>query len=241
MQTDRDNADRHLGPSRGGERRRMERDEEVIVLPVESIISIKYSSEIKKEETEHRNVRLRTPPLPIKLGCWQRISQWCNKTFCCCCCCNDSKGQVHHEPEQIITTISNQEAERKILITMEYIRYSNIDTPSHVRVFSPSDQFDFYRRNFHKIEPLEFYLLDNYDFEQADFDFKRMQASTLCRLVTQLKAMIGHYSDEPTLGMIIGKRGNLAVGDPPQETIGRLTGSGRITISIEVTVIRDRF
>jgi hypothetical protein len=44
MQTKRDNADRHLGPLRGAERRRMELEEEVILIPTESIISIKYSS-----------------------------------------------------------------------------------------------------------------------------------------------------------------------------------------------------
>jgi hypothetical protein len=81
---------------------------------------------------------------------------------------------------------------------------------------SPSDQLDFYKKNFHK-EPLEFYLLENKDFEQADFDFKRMQGSTLCRLVTQLKTMADHYPDEATLEEMISKHDHLAVGDPPQE------------------------
>jgi hypothetical protein len=48
--------------------------------------------------------------------------------------------------------------------------------------------------------------------------------------------MVGHYPDESTLEMIISKRDNLAIGDPPIETIGRLTGPGRITTSLELTV-----
>ena len=220
MQTERDNADRHIGLSRGMEHRKLEQEEQVIVIPVESIILIKYSGEVKKEETEHKNVRLKTPP-PDKLSCCGKVSQWCSKTFCCCC--DDSKTQVYKEPEQIITTISNQEAERKILITIAYIRYSNIDTASHIRVLSTADQQSFYKDHFYT-DTLQFYLLDNYDFEPVDFDLKRMQASILCRLVTQLKTMNGHYPDEPTLEMIISRQDNLAIGDPPQETFQRLTG-----------------
>jgi hypothetical protein len=146
----------------------------------ESILAINYSNEIKKGETEYKHVRLRTPPPQVQLSCCQKISKCC-KTFWCC---DNSKGQVHTEPEQIITTISNKEAERKILITIEYIRYSNIDTPSHIRVLSVPDQFGFFREHLYE-DTLKFYLLDNYDLEQADFDLKRTQASTLCRLITK--------------------------------------------------------
>jgi hypothetical protein len=217
MQTERDNADRHLGPSRGTERQREEKDAELTVIPIESILSMKYSSEVKKGQTEFKHVRLATPAPFVRPSCCERVCQWC-KTFCCC---NDSKIQVHTGPEQIIKTISNREAERKILITVDYIHYSNIHTPSHVRVLSVPDQAAFYKEHI-DIDTLQFYLLDNHDFEEADFDAKKMQAATICRLVTQLKSMIGHYPDEPTLDQIIGKHGILTIGDPPQGTIQRL-------------------
>jgi hypothetical protein len=54
-----------------------------------------------------------------------------------------------------------------------------------------------------------------------------MQGSTLCRLVTQLKSMVGRYPDESTLEMIISSQYNLAIGDPPQETIERISDLGR--------------
>jgi hypothetical protein len=233
MQTERDNADRHIGPSRGAENHKIELEEDVLVIPIESILSIKYSSEVKKGHTEFKNVRLKTPPPPIKLSRCETIRQWCNKTFCCCR--HDSKSQVHIEPEKIMTTISGHEAERKILITIEYLRYSNIDTPSHVRVLGTTDQLAYYKEHLFT-DTLKFYLLDNRDLEPEDFDLKRMQASTLCRLVTQLKTMVGHYPDEPTLQMIIGKRDHLAIGDPPRETIQRLVGSGRTTTELELSV-----
>jgi hypothetical protein len=241
MQTERDNADHYLGPSRGAERIIKEIDEEIIVLPVESIISMKYSSEVKIGQTEFKHTRLKTPLPLVELSCCQKICQWCHKTFCCCC--NDSKSQIHKEPEQIITKISNREAERKILVIVEYIRYSNIHTPSNVRVLSVPDQVAFYKEHL-DIDTLKFYLLANRDFEQADFNLKRTQASTLCRLVTQLKSMIGYYPDEPTLEKIIGKRGTFAIGDPPQETIGQSVVSARANVGWETTVpftaIEDR-
>jgi len=231
MQTERDTADRHVGPSRGAEQNRIEIEEEVIFIPIESIILIKYASEVKKGHTEFKNVRLRTPPPPVQLSCCQKISKCC-KTFWCC---DNSKGQVHTEPEQIMTRVADQEAERKILITIEHLHYSNIDTPSHIRVLGTTDQLEFYKERL-RTDTLTFYLLESYDFEQADFDLKRKQASTLCDLVTQLKTMVGHYPDESTLQMIIGKPEIMAIGDPPKETMERLVGPGIITNQLQLAV-----
>ncbi|CAF4282701.1 unnamed protein product [Rotaria sp. Silwood2] len=243
IQTARDTADHHLGPAGGVERRKLELEEEITVIPIESIISIKSASDVKKGQTEYKTLRQKTPVV-IQLSCCERIVRWCNRTFCCCCCCCDnSNHQINNEPEQIITTISNQEAERKILITIEYIRYSNIHTPSHIRVLPTTDQGTFYKEHLHT-DILKFYLLDNIDFEQIDFDVKRMQAATLCRLVTQLKSMIGHYPNEQTLEQLINRQGSLAIGDPPKETIERLLNPGKTVKSLEapisLTCIKNR-
>jgi hypothetical protein len=232
MQTERDNADHRLGPSRGNTRRRLEIDEETIFIPIESILSIKHSSEIKKGHTEYQHVLVERPQ-HVKLSCCGEIKQWCCKTFCCCC--NNSDRRVHNGPEKIVTTISGEEAERKIIITIEYIRYSNIHTPSHVRVLAVSDQTAFYKENFHQ-ETLQFYLLDSDDYQQTDFDLKHMQASILCRLVTDLKAMMGHYPDESTLQTLISKHDGLAIGDPPRETLGQLTGLGQVSTRMELAI-----
>ena len=215
MQTERDNADHNIGPKRKEERRKEEADEQVTVIPVESIISIKYASEMKTDVTEVTQRRLKTPPAPVNLTCCEKVKNWCGKAFCCCC--TDSNTKVRSSsPPQYIKRIANQEAERKILMTIEYIRYSNIHTPSHVNVLATSDQTEFYKEKFNTVT-LEFYLLNSIDFEQNHYKLIQMQASTVCRLVTQLKSMAGHYPDEQTLKQIIGKSAMFLFGDITKE------------------------
>jgi hypothetical protein len=235
MQTERDNADRHVGPLRGTEHRKFELEEEILYIPIESIISIKYSGEIKKELTEQTHLRINTPPPPVDLSCCDKMSQWCCKTFCCCCCCNDSKNQVHNGPQRTNVQVVGEKGQRVILITIEYIRYSNIDTPSYFGALATTDAAAYYKDHLHT-DTLKFYLVNNQDFEQVDFDSKRIQGATLCRLVTQLKTMAGKYPDEPTLESIINKHEIQAIGDPPKENLDRLVGHGSNTISLEARV-----
>jgi hypothetical protein len=233
IQTQRDNADHHIGPLRGVEHRKIELDEEIQCIPIESIISIKYSGEIKKELTEQMHTRLRTPPPQYQLSCCQKLNQWCCTTFCCCC--KDSKNQVHVDSGQTIAQIIGEKGERVILITIEYIRYNNINTPSYFNALATTDAAIYYKENLHT-DTLKFYLLNNQDFDQTNFDLKRVQGATLCRLVTQLKAMAGEYPDEPTLESIIRKQEIQVIGDPPQETMNRLVGPGTTMIKLEARV-----
>jgi len=235
MQTERDNADHRRGPLRGAEHRKIELDEEIQCIPVESIISIKYSGAIKKELTEQIHQRLKTPPPLVQLSCCGKVNQWCCKTFCCCC--NDSNNQVHIDPGRTIPQIVDEKGERVILITIEYIRYNNIDTPSYFNALATTDAAVYYKDHLHT-DTLKFYLLNNQVFEQTDFDLKRMQGATLCRLVTHLKAMAGQYPDEPTLQNIISKQEVQVIGDPPQETMNRLSGPGigALTLTAQVPV-----
>lgn len=217
IQTKQDIVNRPPGSSLGSHQYKVDLEEKIIIIPVESILSIKYSSELKKEETESRHIRRNIPSSSIKYSCCEKFRRCCQRTFCCR---RDSKKQIYAKSEQIITTNSNQKAERKILITLEYARYSNIDTPSHLRVTSTAFQTNFYDQHFH-VDSLEFYLLDNNEFEKTDFDLKRMQGSILCCLVTQLKAMIGRYPDEETLEEIINTHDYFEAGDPPTEKFAR--------------------
>jgi hypothetical protein len=212
LQTERDNADLHLGPVRTVEHHRFELDEEIQCIPIASIISIKYSGETKKEHTEQMHARLKTPP-PHNPSCCKKMSAWCSKTFCCCC-----NNQVHIDPERTIAQTVDKKGERVILITIEYIRYSNIDTPSYFDALARTDAAVYYKDHLHT-DTLRFYLLNNHDFEQTNFNLKRAQGATFSRLVTQLKAMAEDYPDEPTLEKIISKQEIQVIGDPPQETI----------------------
>ena len=186
-----------------------------------------------KAETELTHVRPRTHSPSVKLSCCEKVGQCCNK-YCCdcrnkCCdwckkcfgCLKKPKKQVYSEPERTIKTFSDQKAERKILIKIEFIPYSNINSPSLIKVLPTNDQYDFYKKYFSP-DILEFYLGGNiFDFKATDFDFKRMKALALCRVVTHLKSMVDHYPDEETLEMIVKNEDILTIGDPPKENIER--------------------
>ncbi len=231
MQTERDKAD-HRGLARGATQRQLEIEEETVFIPVDSILSIKHSSEIRKGHTEYQHI-IQKKPQQVKLSCCDKVKQWCNRSFCCCC--NNSDKRLHTELPEIRTTIQGEHAERRILVTIEYIRYSNIHTPSHVRALAISDQGAFYRENLHK-DTMQFYLMDNSDCKQTDFELKHMQASVLCRLVTDFKAMVGHYPDEPTFQTILKRHDGLAIGEPPKEDIVQLMGLANVTTQLQLAI-----
>ncbi len=134
-----------------------------------------------------------------------------------------------------ITQLVDEKGERVILITIEYIRYNNINTPSYFHALATTDAAVFYREHLHT-DTLQFYLLNNQDFDQTNFNLKRVQGATLCRLVTQLKAMNGEYPDESILENIISKQEIQAIGDPLQETLNRLVGPGIATLNLTARV-----
>jgi hypothetical protein len=191
---------------------------------------MKYSGEIKKELTEQMHARLKTPPPPVDFSCCSKMNLWCCKTFCCCC-----DNQVHVDPVRTIAQIVDEKGERVILITIEYIRYNNINTPSYFNALTTADANVYYRERLHT-DILKFYVLNNQDFEQTNFDLKRAQGATLCRLVTHLKAMAGQYPDESTLQNIISKQEIQVIGDPPQESLNHLVGPGRMAFSLTARV-----
>lgn len=202
----------HIGPLRAIEHRQMELEEEIQCIPIESIISIKYTGEIKKELTEQMHAVLEKTT-PKKLSCCGKFNQWC-------CCCKTSKNQIHADTGQTISKIVDEKGERVILMTIEYIRYNHINTPSYLNALPSRDAIAFYKEHFHT-DVLKFYLLNNHDFDRTNFDVKRAQGAALCRLVTQLKAMVNEYPDDATLETIIRKQEIQAIGDPLQETLHR--------------------
>ncbi len=225
MITERDRRNHHIGPLRGVEHRRLELDEEIQSIPIESLISIKYFSEIKKELKEQIHTRINTPPPRRALSCCEKIIQWL--------CGGNSNNQVHADPGRIIRQIVDEKGERVILIEIQYIRYSNINSPSYFNALAKTDAEVYYKERFDTV-PLTFYLLNNQDFDQTNFDLKRAQAVTLCRLVAHLKAMVGQYPDEPTLNNIINKQAILDIGDPPQEALVHITEPGTTAVQIEI-------
>lgn len=203
--------DDRIGPLRGIEHRQLELDEEIQCIPIESILSIKYTGEIRKQLTEQTHAVLEQIT-PRKLSCGEKFQRWC--------CCKTMNNQVHTDTGQTISQIVDEKGERVILMTIEYIRYNHINSPSYFNVLPNDDAMNFYREHFHQ-DVLKFYLLNNHDFDRTNFDVKRAQGATFCRLVTQLKAMVDQYPNDATLETIIRKQEIQAIGDPLQETLNR--------------------
>ena len=144
-------------------------DESVILVPVEDILSINYTSDMTKSVTAEKYAE-RVPVVKPK--------------GCCGTCCASTP-----EPEIRTKIIEKKGAQRTVTINIEYSLYSNLHTPSNVRVLPEADRAQFYKDNFKPNTKLQFYLVRNAEYGPANFHQKRVQAANLCRLIMQLKGM----------------------------------------------------
>jgi hypothetical protein len=169
-------------------------DEEILILPIEDIISIKVSSEVKKAVEQKKTARRKNAPSE-ELGCCQKVKKSC---FCCC------DNEVEQLPEYEVTTNQKQNATRIITVTIEHLRHSLVDTPSHVRVLSEDKKQAFYQKELGVyVDTFKFYYLHNEIFDEAEYKMHLQDSETFARIVMQLKAMINHYPDEAQLQKII--------------------------------------
>ncbi|CAF4440250.1 unnamed protein product, partial [Adineta steineri] len=101
-------------------------------------------------------------------------------------------------------------AERVITMTIQYSKYSNLDTASHTRLLSNQDRLEYFKAKFQPDAELEFYLINDTEFEPMNFDVKKNEAEVLCRTVMQLKGMKNRYPSADELDKIL---------DQPQQRI----------------------
>jgi hypothetical protein len=159
--------------------------------PVEDIISIEYSTDIKKECETFEIIRERAQPSPPKLKSCGQVKQCLRKTFCCCpsCPCKKCKPSPEERPQFDTNTTQNVIAKRMILIEMKCIQHSNIDIPTHVQVLPNDEKAKFYTNNFKIDDHIQFYAVNNDEAEQNNFEAKRNQAENFCRIIVQLRNM----------------------------------------------------
>ncbi|CAF1361446.1 unnamed protein product, partial [Didymodactylos carnosus] len=194
-----------LGPVSTSKEESLSADEAVIIIPVEDIFSISYTSEIKKHVKAQDHSRL--VPVAAKKSC-------CDAFRCCCC----KKKKI--QPIRENTIIEAKDARREITIHIEYSKYSNLDSASNARLLSSVDQVAFYQCRFTSDTTLKFYLINNTEFEQANFNRKKDQAESLCRTIMQLKAMrVNNYPDPEELQKIIHQPISEVFGDPLAERV----------------------
>ena len=151
-----------------------------------------------------RNTEYEEIELPIP-----RQQESCCDALRCCCCRkkilvkNVQRKKVHKETE----------AQRVITMNIEYSKYSNPNTPSHTRLLDTQAQLEYYKKKFDAEKTLKFYLVNNTEFDPANFEVKKKEAETLSRTVMQLKGMRDHYPSERDLDVILGLNYKQAFGD----------------------------
>lgn len=145
-------------------------DETVIMVPVEDIINIYYTTDTTRNVKAQEHSRL--VPVVGKKRCG----------FCSC-------GEKRVEPETHTEIVEAKYAQRTITIHIQYSKYSNLDSVSHTRILSESDRTLFYKNQFQPKETLKFYLVRNTEYHSNNFEEKKTQAENLCRIIMQLKGM----------------------------------------------------
>ncbi|CAF1492171.1 unnamed protein product, partial [Rotaria sordida] len=161
--------DRQLGSLATSKEEHLSSDETVIMIPVEDVINIYYTSDVKKSVKADEHSRL--VPVVAEKGC-------------CGGCCKKSPP-----PARQTEIVEAKNAQRVITIHLQYSKYSNLDTISNARILPESDRAQFYKSQFRPNEELKFYLVRNAEYDSANFDQRKVQAENLCRIIMQLKGM----------------------------------------------------
>ncbi|CAF1091548.1 unnamed protein product [Adineta steineri] len=191
-------------------------NQDIEMLPIEDILSIKISTEVNKAlEQEQRLVTKQAPQDELT----------CGKRFKNALCCRRSVAQA---PERQLTKIEKRNATRTITVTIERIHYSLIDTPSHLRAVSEKRQEQFYDENLRK-RTIKFHYLKNEIFDENEYTTHLQESEALARLVMQLKAMNKHYPNEDQLKKIIQQNRIHHFGQIVNRDIQTLEGTPDVT------------
>lgn len=173
--------------------RKEDRDEKVRCIPVEDILSISFSTDVKKEYKTIETIKERVRPPKPPLGCCGRMKKSIKETCCCCPSfpCEICQPEEPEKPEYDRSDRTEVKASRLILVEMKYIRHSNIHIPSHVQVLPDDKRIQFYKENFFT-DTIYFFLINQTDAnpDENRFDVQRQEAERLIRVVVQLRNMV---------------------------------------------------
>ena len=173
-------------------------DEKIYMIPVEDILRVNISTEVKRKVQTNKIVRLKTPP--EELGCCDSTKKCCIRNVCCWCC-----KEKRVAPQHVTETTERLEADRKIVVSIEYLRYGLVHTPSNIEVLTKEKQQEFYAEKKGDIT-LKFYYLHNEEFHNDAYQQELDESETLARVVMQLKAMKSDYPDSTQLGQILSQQ-----------------------------------
>jgi hypothetical protein len=148
----------HSGPSSSNKTDKQATEEKVRCIPVEDIISVSYSTDVKIERETLETKQERARATKGKLGCCAATKQCLRETFCRCpkCPCKVCKPPPEEKPQYDTNTRQNTTAKRMILIEMKCIRYTNIHIPTHVQVL-PDDKKIIFTKNILELRLFNFF------------------------------------------------------------------------------------
>jgi hypothetical protein len=181
----------HSGPSSSINTDKQETDEKVRCIPVEDIISVSYSTDVKKEYEIFETTQERARAQKGKLGCCAQTKNCLRQTFCCCpkCPCKICKPPPKEIPQYDTNRRQNMTANRMVVIEMKCIRYTNIHIPSYVQVLPNDEKINFYKKYF-DVDTIEFYLVNNTETDENQFKAKCHEAEEFSRTIVQLRNMV---------------------------------------------------
>jgi hypothetical protein len=157
----------------------------------------------------NRNAHVIEEHLPLPRhdeGC---CTNFFNRFRCLCC-----RKRVLVDLIKRTDISTGQQAQRMITISIDYSKYSHLESASNARLLSRQEQEAYYRERFEPDTKLEFYLINDTEFDPSNFELKRQQAEGLCRTVMHLKAMTGNYPSENELDSILDQPLQRTYGDP---------------------------
>ena len=131
-----------------------------------------------------------------------------------CWCCRKQKLLRLIKRTEIV---AEQEAKRVVTMTIEYSKYSNLDSASNPRLLSKEEQEAYYKGKFEPDSKLEFHLISNTEIDATNFNERKKEAEVLSRTVLHLKAMRNHYPSEVQLDEILNQTHQRTFGDVHEE------------------------
>ena len=140
----------------------------------------------------------RLPPPPVVQQTCCSCKTFLDRFRCWCCRKKTILGFIKRT-----NTVTEQQAERVITITIEYSKYSHLDSASNARLLANQDQTTYYKDKFKSDAELKFYLIHSTELESTIFEAASKDAETFCRTVMQVKAMKSHYPSDTELEKIM--------------------------------------
>lgn len=164
---------------------------------------------IVNQDNRNRHITVEEEQLPVP-----RNNEICDCLRCWCC----RKKKLLRLVKRT-ETVAEQRAQRVVMMTIEYSKYSNLDSASNARLLSQEQQATYYKDKFEPNSNLEFYLISNTDIDATNFNERKREAEVITRTVLHLKALRNHYPSETELERILNQTKQRTFGDVHEEPI----------------------